>query len=250
MKNIALLLLAAACAALAQAQQSSPGQQGDRPRGERRMMGGTVGAITEIKSDSLTVKTVAGNTVTVKLSEKTQYRKPPADAEQQAAQGTVRGEPAKLSDFKVGDTVVVRGENSGGNEVDAEAVMLAPAGGGRFMFRGPGGGGKGMVMGNFDSADLGKKFVIGEVKAINPPQLTIHRPDDQDQTIEADENTSFKKQNESITLLDIKPGDMVMARGELKNGTFVPATLNVLDPRMMRMMQRPQPQETPAKPPQ
>src|SRR5262249_50311807 len=57
--------------------------------------------------------------------------------------------------------------------------------------------------------------------------LTIARPDGQSQDIEVDENTSFKKGNESITLPDIKPGDFVRGQGELKNGVFVPKELIV-----------------------
>jgi hypothetical protein len=46
-----------------------------------------------------------------------------------------------------------------------------------------------------------------------------------------DENTSFRKDNESITLADIKVGDQVFGRGELKNDIFVPSQLNVGQPR-------------------
>jgi len=49
-----------------------------------------------------------------------------------------------------------------------------------------------------------------------------------------DENTSFRKDGQSVTLADLKPGDHVFGRGELKNNVFVPETLNVGDPRMMR----------------
>jgi hypothetical protein len=80
---------------------------------------------------------------------------------------------------------------------------------------------------------MGKRFIAGEVTAINGTQLTIARPDGVSQTISADENTSFRKQNESVTLADIKVGDHVFGRGELKNDVFVPAELNVGQPGMM-----------------
>ena len=73
-----------------------------------------------------------------------------------------------------------------------------------------------------------------------------------DQTIEADENTSFRRGGgrfgtgaggpggsagaESITLPDIKVGDTILARGELKNDVFVPSAINVVDPEMARRM--------------
>jgi hypothetical protein len=84
---------------------------------------------------------------------------------------------------------------------------------------------------------MGKTMVLGEVKSIDAPKLTIKRVDGVEQTIEADENTSFRRgRGESITLPDIKTGDTVMARGELKNGVFVPTNINVVDPEMARRM--------------
>ena len=45
-----------------------------------------------------------------------------------------------------------------------------------------------------------------------------------------DEGTSFRNQKrESITLADIKTGDHVFGRGEVKNGIFVPQVLNLGD---------------------
>jgi len=84
---------------------------------------------------------------------------------------------------------------------------------------------------------MGKTMIVGEVKSIDAPKLTIARTDGVTQTIEADENTSFRRgRDESITLPDIKAGDTVFARGELKNGVFVPTNVSVLDPEMVRRM--------------
>src|SRR5262249_21746001 len=93
-------------------------------------------------------------------------------------------------------------------------------------FGAPSGGG-GFMMANVKPEDLGKTFILGEVKAINETKLTINRPDGQNQDIELDENTSFKRGNESIALPDIKTGDFVHGTGELKNGIFVPKELFV-----------------------
>jgi hypothetical protein len=79
--------------------------------------------------------------------------------------------------------------------------------------------------------------VIGAVKSLDAPKLVVTRTDGVEQTIEADENTSFRKgRDESITLPDIKVGDTIFARGELKNGTFVPTTINVVPPEMAQRM--------------
>jgi hypothetical protein len=65
-------------------------------------------------------------------------------------------------------------------------------------------------------------------------QLTIARPDGETQTIEVDENTSFRKGRESITLPEIKVGDHVFGRGQLDSaGVFVPRVLNLGEIRMM-----------------
>ena len=67
---------------------------------------------------------------------------------------------------------------------------------------------------------MGKKYILGTVKAINETKLTIARTDGQTQDIEVDENTSFRKSRDSITLPDIKVGDFVMGRGEIKKHPF------------------------------
>jgi len=185
----------------------SPGNQppaGGEHQGMGRHFQGVGGTITAISGNALTVKTMDGNTAQVNVSDKTRYRK-----DRQAAQ---------LSDFKVGDQIMVRGESGGENVWNADMVAARPAGTpGPEAFR----------------EAMGKRFIVGEIKSISGTQLTIQRPDGVSQTISVDESTSFKKQGESITLADLKAGDHVFGRGELKNDVFVPAELNVGDPRMM-----------------
>jgi hypothetical protein len=212
-----LFALLLSCAAAAQ-QAPAAGDQAAPPQGERRgrhgemRIRGTAGTITDISGDIITLKSFSGQTAKVKTTDKTEYRK-----EQQ---------PAKLSDFKAGDAILVRGEPTGEGEYTAEAIITRPANGRVMMM-----GGEGM----------GTRFIAGEVKGIEGTKLTIHRIDDQDQTIEVDENTSFRKQGESITLLDIKPGDHVFGRGEMKNGTFVPQVLNVGELPQMRIVRQGEP---------
>jgi len=209
--RILLILMSFSLVAWAQDRPAAP------PRGQSQssggmMMGqgpghrgpGVAGSITAINADSITIKTMDGKTVQVNISGNTQFRK-----ERQAA---------KLGDFKVGDEVFVRGQQSGEGVWQADVVAARPAGGNfRGMMR----------------EGMGKQFIAGEVKSIEGTQLTIARPDGVTQTISVDENTSFRKQNESITLADIKAGDHVFGRGELKNNVFVPSTLNVGEPGMM-----------------
>jgi len=177
--------------------QGPPAAQGG-PRSARRP--GLAGTITAIDANALTVKTQDGETAQVTLNDKTQYRKD--------------REPAKLGDFKVGDMIFVRGEKTGDNAWQAEMVGMRTGGG---------------PQDNSQEKPV-KRFTAGEIKAINGTQLTIQRPDGTTQTISVDENTSFRKAGESITLSDLKPGDHVFGRGEVKNGVFVPTVLNLGDP--------------------
>jgi hypothetical protein len=59
-------------------------------------------------------------------------------------------------------------------------------------------------------------------------------PDNLTHSFLADENTSFRKRREPITLGDIQTGDMVRVEGSMKNGSFVAATVSVMGPRPER----------------
>jgi hypothetical protein len=84
--------------------------------------------------------------------------------------------------------------------------------------------------GAFKPEEMGSKYILGTVKAIDKTRLTIARTDGKSQEIEVDGNTTFRRSQQSITFPEIKVGDFVMGRGELKNNIFVPRTLNVGPP--------------------
>jgi Domain of unknown function (DUF5666) len=182
-----------------------------------------VGKVTAVGKDSLTISPLqGGEPITVKVSETTRVIKD--------------RQPLKLEDIKAEEMVFARGELKNNvmqaavvGVVNPEMIQRAQQGGGP-------GGARGGMMAGFNPEDMGKKFIAGEVKAINETKLTIARPDGQTQEIEVDENTSFKKGTESITLPDIKVGDFVRGRGELKDSTFVPKELIVGRPQMRIMM--------------
>jgi Cu/Ag efflux protein CusF len=191
LRLIAVLLIASAAAVAQQAPPpETPGTQGGS--GQRRGMQGfagqgTAGNITAINGDTLTIKTMAG-VETVKTTADTMFRR--------------NRDTAKLSEFKVGDTVFVAGEKSG----DTWTARIVA------MRSGPG----------FNPDDMGKKFILGEVTKIDGTKITIKRPDNVEQTIEVDDDTSFRNsRRESVTLADVKVGDRVGGRGSVKDGTFV-----------------------------
>jgi hypothetical protein len=208
------------------------GARAQGPEGGRRNLPpgeNVVGKVTSVSKDSLVVAPVTGgDPITIKVGDSTRVLK--------------AREPIAFSEIKNDDLVFARGELKD-RTMQALLVSVVPpealermrqGGGGGMMFGGPGGrGGPGE---QFKPEDMGKKFIAGEVKAINETKLTIARPDGETQDIEVDETTSFRKGRESITLPDIKVGDFVFGRGELKNAIFVPQTLNVGDPRRRTMV--------------
>jgi preprotein translocase subunit YajC len=204
----------------APAPSGPPGAQGtDHPQRQRRP--GVIGKISAIQADSLSVTQQDGTQIQLKLTSATEFRK--------------ERQPAKSSDFKVGDTVVVRTDSNAQPVNGALAVMVAavPA---EFAIGGDGrprgAGGPGMIEGT-----LGKDYVVGEVKSIDAPKLTVLRSDNVTQTIELNEETSLKRGRDSITMADIQAGDHIFARGTAPKDVFVPTNVNVIPPDVWKRMQ-------------
>jgi Domain of unknown function (DUF5666) len=80
-------------------------------------------------------------------------------------------------------------------------------------------------------ADFGKTWVMGKVTGIHELKITIERANDkQAQTVAVDENTSFRKRREDVTLADVKIGDFISAQGALHADTFLATTLRIMTP--------------------
>ncbi len=177
-----------------------------------------IGKVTAATKDTITVTPMTGgDPVTVKVGGDTRVIKD--------------RQMAGIGDIKIGDTVAARGPLKG-QSMDALFVVIVDPSMIQQMIAGRPGNGP---MSQFKPEDLGKKYIVGEVKAINETKLTIARPDNQTQEIEVDENTSFKKGKESVTLADITVGEFVRGTGEIKNGVFVPKELNVGRPPMRQI---------------
>ena len=81
-------------------------------------------------------------------------------------------------------------------------------------------------------AGFGKTWVAGKVTAIHELKISIERAGDkQVQVVEVDENTSFRKRREDVTLSDVKVGDFISAQGALHANNFLAATLRIMPPR-------------------
>lgn len=203
------------CTVTAGRTQDPPASSGPQQHQGRGGEGGPrplFGKITAMKDGALEIIGQDGQVVTVKLNADTEFRKD--------------RQPAKSTDFKVGDMVMVRGDENPDHSVTAKLVGARTGGPGG----GPGGGL--MAMGT-----LGKDYVAGEVKAIDAPKLTVLRTDNVTQTLELNEETSLRKGRESITMADIQVGDHVVARGAAQGDVFVPKGVMVMNAEQWKRMQ-------------
>jgi hypothetical protein len=207
--------------------QAQPQDGKNQPPGEM-----VAGKVTSVGTASLVIAPLAGgDPVTVNVSEDTRIMK--------------ERQPARLSDIKTEEVVFVRGQLSGRAMTAAMVGVVSPEIAQRMQQGGFGSGRINGLVGAYvggatgaaiiNREDLGKKFIAGEVKAISETKLTIARPDGESQEIEVDENTSFRRGNESITLPDIKVGDFVRGPGEVKNNIFIPKQLFLGRPMQMRV---------------
>ena len=224
--------------------------QGDAPQfamGSGRMVRGT---ITAVAPDKLTLKTEAGETYFVALTPNTQLRH--------------GRDQLKLADVHAGDGVGAMGEVDQPNKT-VHALFVGV-----------------ITADDLKKAReaMGKTFISGTVTALDETKITILRTDKVTQTIQVDEDTSFRRggrglqmilgengsgsgagpgtrpnrpanattdqqAGESITLADIKVGDLVAGPGALKNGIFTPTQLGVTDPAARQRRRAPNGQPTP-----
>jgi uncharacterized protein DUF5666 len=207
------------------AAQESGGNAGQGPNDQRMPL---FGKITAVHDGSITIINANGENVTVKLTGKTEFRKDRQDA--------------KRTDFKVGDLVIVRGQENPDHSWTAEVVGGRSGNGpggpggreGREGRGGPGGSDRGF---GGQGGTLGKDFVAGEITAIDAPKLSVLRSDKVTQSIELNEDTSLRKGRDSITMADVQVGDHVFARGGLENNVFVPKMVMVISPEQWKRMQ-------------
>jgi hypothetical protein len=159
------------------------------------------GDITAIAGNTITVKTDEGDVYSVATGPNTRFRK--------------QADQIKVTDLHVGDMIAAIGDK------DPKAKTLGA------MF---------VVVIDKEQyakarADFGKTWTAGAVQSIDGTNIVIKRPDNVTQTVSVDENTSFRRRREDITLLDIKPGDNITARGALQKGSFLATMVNIGGPR-------------------
>ncbi len=203
------------------------GQRGGRGMG-MGMNRGVQGTVTEVAADHYTVKTFTGETYTIHYSANTRMMKQQAGMRggrgqggngEGGGQGWRGGNPPeqiKASDIKVGDAIAAMGDvDANAKSVGAMAVVLMDPERAKQMEQ--------------MAADYGKTWLMGKVTAIDGVKVTLTGgPDNAQHSFVADENTTFRKRRDPITLGDIQVGDMVRADGAVKNGAFTATAVAVM----------------------
>ncbi len=229
------LVLGAGCIAQDSA-TPSPGQAGQDREGRRGGPGmgmgrGIMGIVSEVGSDHLLIKNAANEIYTIHFSANTRIMKQPPASPGAASQdgdafggrqGRMMGgggtppTPIKANDIKVGDAIASGGEvDDKAKSVGAVFIMLLDPERAKEMREW--------------QANFGKTWLMGRVTAINEATVTLHsNVDNADHTFVADENTTFRKMRDPITLGDIQVGDNVRIEGAAKGGQFVATTVNVM----------------------
>ena len=239
-------LAAAACAQDANPAPPNPQDNGARGYGQRagrggyRGMGmgrGLMGTVTQVAADHYTIKTETGETYTVHFSANTRIFKMPAGQRggsmgrtegRGSGQGMAGGmggamggggnppEQIKSADIKVGDPIAAMGEiDADTKSIGAVAIALVDPERAKMMQQ--------------MRANYGKTWLMGKVTAIDGVKVTLMGSiDNASHAFVADENTTFRKRREPITLSDIQIGDTVRADGALKDGTFTATAVSVM----------------------
>jgi len=212
-------------------QSPAAGQDGSGRRGMGGGMGmgmgrGIMGMVTEVAPDHFLVKNAANEIYTIHYSANTRIMKQPAgpppapgqDRQERPMGGGSSPTPIKATDIKVGDAIAAGGETDDKDKsVGAVFVMLLDPERARAMRE--------------MQANFGKTWLMGRVTGIDEAKVTVHSGvDNADHTFVADENTTFRKQREPITLGDVQVGDNVRIEGATKDGQFIAKTVSVMMP--------------------
>ena len=177
---------------------------------------GVAGTVSEVTADHYTIKTLTGETYTIHFSANTRVVMQPAQRSAEAMR--VPPQEIKPTDIRVGDVIMANGDvDATAKSVGALAVVKIDPERAREMRE--------------MQANFGKTWLVGRVTAVNDTKVTLHSPvDDADHTFMADENTTFRKRREPVTLADIEVGSSVRVEGKVKEGVFVASAVNVGGP--------------------
>lgn len=226
------LMLAASGAAQQARPPATPAQAQTQPRGggERGFgmgmgagMGdghGIGGTVTEVAADHYTIKDGVGQSYIVHFSVNTRIMRQTihrhAQGEGEGREQAVMPEIIKPADIHVGDTIGTMGEvDESAKSIGAIIIMVIDPERARMMREA--------------QANYGKTWLMGKVTAIDGVKVSLlGAPDHAAHEFVADENTTFRKRREPITLADIAVGDVVRVDGAVKDGAFLATSVSVM----------------------
>ncbi|MFC6646646.1 hypothetical protein ACFQBQ_13830 [Granulicella cerasi] len=238
MPTLSIALLCSAVPAAIRAQDAPPA--GQRGGGMFAGMQRAQGELVAVDGKTLTVKEQDGSKVLIVTTDNTRIMRGSGAGMMGGGGmgpggGGMRGnmQQATLTDLKPGDGITAAGQFDDHKALHAMFVMDVDGAALAAM-----------------KANLGKTYIVGKVQSVDldNAKMTVKRSDGVEQTILFDESTSFRRGQrmrmsggagggtpqqptfESITLADVKVGDNVSGKGQLKGGTFVPAELTVMTP--------------------
>jgi hypothetical protein len=211
--------------------QGSAGREGQGQRGGRGGWGagmgagrGIAGTVTEVAADHYTIKTESGESYTVHFSVNTRILKQAAEMRERGGGGQGMGAGAggnppqtlKSTDIKVGDAVAALGDvDSTAKSVGAVTILQIDPERARQMRE--------------MRANYGKTWLMGKVTAIDGVKVTLlGSVDNAVHAFIADENTTFRKRRDPITLADIQAGDEIRVEGAVKDGSFLATSVSVM----------------------
>ena len=193
---------------------------------------GIAGTVTAVAADHYTIKTESGESYTVHFSVNTRILKQSIQhgrgesGNRPASRGRGQGgpedpggnppQPLKASEIKVGDAIGVMGEvNAAAKSVGAAVIVQLDPERVKEM--------------RAMQASFGKTWLLGKVTTINEAKVTLlSSVDNAAHAFVADENTTFRKRREPITLAEVQVGEMVRVEGAVKDGVFVAASVVVM----------------------
>lgn len=213
----------------AQTPQAGQGQGGGMGRGMGGFPGGrgVFGTVTEVSADHYTIKTDTGEVYTVHYSVNTRIMKAGAGrrgggaarANTESDAPATPPTPLKPTDIKVGDIITAGGQmDEAGKSIGAVFIGLVDPERAKQMRE--------------MEANYGKTWLAGRITAVEGTTITIEgMVDHANHAIQVDENTSFRRRRDSITLADIQPGQQLRAEGAVKGGVFTATVVNAAEPR-------------------
>jgi len=188
---------------------------GMRGMGGMGMGNGIAGTVTEVAANHYIVKTDTGDSYTVHFSANTRFMKQMIRVRSEGGGGNPPPS-LKPSEIKVGDAIGVMGEvDAAAKSVGAVVIVQMDPERVRLMRE--------------QQANYGKTWLMGKVTSINETTVTLlGSVDNAAHSFVADENTTFRKRRDPITLADVQVGDAVRVEGAMKDGIFLAASVSVM----------------------